>query len=190
MLEMSYTEQQLTAAVVSSGLRPALANPESGAPPSLLSLIERSWDQNPLNRPSFDDIVKELYSLMKHRDISSLPLFTPNDQCQDSNDDLKYIQEDLNWLSRGEEVAKKALAEKSNITSWSSSVHDSLQYKPVLSWGSFATCGRREKMEDAHFMLPHLCNEKDVHAFGIFDGHRGAKLILFLFRIVKTETIN
>ncbi|CAL9084901.1 unnamed protein product [Musa textilis] len=182
VLEMSYTEQQLTAAVVSSSLRPALANPESGAPPSLLYLIERSWDQNPLNRPSFDDIVKELYSLMKHRDISSLPLFTPNDQCQDSNNDLKYIQEDLNWLSRGEELAKKAIAEKSNITSWSSSVHDSLQYKPVLSWGSFVTCGRRETMEDAHFMLPHLCNEKDVHAFGIFDGHRGAAAAEFSSR--------
>jgi serine/threonine protein phosphatase PrpC len=28
-------------------------------------------------------------------------------------------------------------------------------------------------MEDTHFMLPHVSEEKDVFAFGIFDGHRG-----------------
>ncbi|WOL17532.1 protein kinase and PP2C-like domain-containing protein isoform X1 [Canna indica] len=184
VLEMSYTEQQLTAAVVSNGLRPALAHPESGSPPSLLSLIERSWDPNPLNRPSFDDIVQELYSLMKHRDISSLP-FTSSNQFQDDND-LKYIQEDFSWLTRGEELAKKVSTEKSNMKAWSSSLHDAVQYKPTLSWGSFATCGRREKMEDTHFMLPHLCNEKDVHAFGIFDGHRGAAAAEFASRALPT----
>ncbi|XP_027173424.1 protein kinase and PP2C-like domain-containing protein isoform X2 [Coffea eugenioides] len=89
---MNYTEQKLTAAVVSEGLRPVLASSKLGASASVLSLIERCWDADP----------------------------------------------------------------------------------EIVSWGSFATCGRRETMEDRHFLMPHLCDEKDIHAFGIFDGHRGA----------------
>ncbi|XP_074581611.1 protein kinase and PP2C-like domain-containing protein [Curcuma longa] len=169
VLEMSYTEQQLTSEV-SNGLRPALADHQSGAPPCFLSLIQRSWHQNPLDRPSFDDIVKELCMLMNQRSISYLPLFTSNTHFQD----LKYIQEEFNWLARGEELAKKAIAEKSNMTTCYTSVCDTPHYNPTLSWGSFATRGRREKMEDAHFLLPNLCKDKGVHAFGIFDGHRGA----------------
>ncbi|XP_027155878.1 protein kinase and PP2C-like domain-containing protein isoform X3 [Coffea eugenioides] len=92
VLEMNYTEQKLTAAVVSEGLRPVLASSKLGASASVLSLIERCWDADP----------------------------------------------------------------------------------EIVSWGSFATCGRRETMEDRHFLMPHLCDEKDIHAFGIFDGHRGA----------------
>nr|CAB3473251.1 unnamed protein product [Digitaria exilis] len=57
VLEMTYTEQQLTAAVVSQGLRPALALPKSGVPSTLLSLIQRSWDPDPEKRPSFEDII-------------------------------------------------------------------------------------------------------------------------------------
>ena len=41
VLEMNYTEQQLTAAVVSEGLRPVLAGNEPGAPQRIVSLIER-----------------------------------------------------------------------------------------------------------------------------------------------------
>jgi hypothetical protein len=44
---MTYTAQQLTAAVVSQGLRPVLALPESGAPQKLLSLIQHFWDPHP-----------------------------------------------------------------------------------------------------------------------------------------------
>ncbi|KAJ6756545.1 PROTEIN KINASE AND PP2C-LIKE DOMAIN-CONTAINING PROTEIN [Salix purpurea] len=30
--------------------------------------------------------------------------------------------------------------------------------------------------------MPHMCNEKDIHAFGIFDGHRGAAAAEFSAR--------
>jgi hypothetical protein len=47
VLEMNYIEQQLTAAVVSGGLRLVLTGPELGAPSSLLPLIQRCWDACP-----------------------------------------------------------------------------------------------------------------------------------------------
>jgi len=36
-------------------------------------------------------------------------------------------------------------------------------------------------MEDTHFVLPHMSEEKDVFAFGIFYGHRGS--------LVKTHSL-
>ncbi|CAH1412528.1 unnamed protein product [Lactuca virosa] len=60
VLEMNYTDKQLTAAVVSKGLRPGLAGTESCAPPRLLSLVQRCWDADMHNRSSFDDIISTL----------------------------------------------------------------------------------------------------------------------------------
>ncbi|KAL7225149.1 hypothetical protein ACSBR1_020516 [Camellia fascicularis] len=67
------------------------------------------------------------------------------------------------------------------IPSWNPFT-DPSAYHPVLSWGSFGTCGRRETMEDTHFLMPHMCGEKDIHVFGIFDGHRGAAAAEFSAR--------
>lgn len=185
VLEMNYTEQQLTAAVVSEGLRPMLAHPASGAPSSLLSLIQRCWDRNPLDRPSFDDIVEELNIIMKHEGqvervdkVSGIP---PSPQRDVNN--LSNFKEDLNWFIQGEQFSKKSSHEaEPNVKLWPSSQQDSLHYHPSLSWGSFATSGRRETMEDAHFLLPQLCDKKDIHVFGIFDGHRGAAAAEFSAR--------
>ena len=80
----------------------------------------------------------------------------------------------------GEKLSKRTSpAANSELRIWPDSSHDHFAFRPVLSWGSFATCGRRETMEDTHFLLPQLCNEKDIHVFGIFDGHRGAQNRLF-----------
>ncbi|CAL5321151.1 unnamed protein product [Camellia sinensis] len=57
--------KQLTAAVVSEGLRPALAGHSSSAPTGFPSLIQRCWDANPQNRPSFDDIILELDPILE-----------------------------------------------------------------------------------------------------------------------------
>ncbi|XP_019103810.1 protein kinase and PP2C-like domain-containing protein isoform X2 [Beta vulgaris subsp. vulgaris] len=32
----------------------------------------------------------------------------------------------------------------------------------------------RETMEDTHFLMPRICDQKDFYLFGVFDGHRGA----------------
>ncbi|XP_072994595.1 protein kinase and PP2C-like domain-containing protein [Typha latifolia] len=185
VLEMTYTEQQLTAAVVSEGLRPVLAHPDCGAPSSLLSLIQRCWDPNPLTRPSFEDIVEQLDTIAKQvRKDSGLLLSSSLNQCQNGMMDSHHYQESLNWSNQGEQLAMNVNAVTSHMALWPSSSNGSSHYHPTLCWGSFATCGRRETMEDTHFMLPQMCNEKDVHAFGIFDGHRGAAAAEFSARAI------
>ncbi|PKA61467.1 Protein kinase and PP2C-like domain-containing protein [Apostasia shenzhenica] len=164
VLEMSYTEQQLTTAVVSEGLRPVLPQSRFGHPSSLLALIQKCWESDPVLRPSFDDIVEQLEKIMTN------VLKT------------QRFQEDLNWFTQGELTSNSALDGRVDFKLWPCALHRSSQYIPTLSWGSFATCGRREKMEDAHFLLPQMCNNKDVHMFGIFDGHRGAAAAEFSAR--------
>ncbi|XP_037405582.1 protein kinase and PP2C-like domain-containing protein isoform X2 [Triticum dicoccoides] len=187
ILEMTYTEQQLTSAVVSQGLRPALALPESGSPPSLLSLIQCSWDSDPERRPSFGDIIEELNVIQKHLVTYSCPLSSGSvNLSRNRKAEVHHYQEALNWFNQGELLTKKANKLDYAVNPWSSSFDQSSVsvYRPTLSWGSFATCGRRETMEDTHFMLTCMSKEKDVHSFGIFDGHRGAAAAEFSVRAV------
>ncbi|KAJ4972399.1 hypothetical protein NE237_005498 [Protea cynaroides] len=187
VLEMSYTEQQLTTAVVSEGLRPILAASVSGSPESLLSLIRRCWDVNPNKRPSFYDIVVELDSILKQiNQVEQEEKFHGNHSISISDQLPNYVwnppiyQESVNWFIQGKQLAKRfSLTANSSQTLWPDSSNDPLAYQPILSWGFFATCGRRESMEDAHFLMPQMCNQKDIHVFGIFDGHRGAEAAEF-----------
>ncbi|XP_027067259.1 protein kinase and PP2C-like domain-containing protein isoform X1 [Coffea arabica] len=177
VLEMNYTEQQLTAAVVSEGLRPVLASSKLGASASVLSLIERCWDADPESRPSFDDIVVELDAILENsNNTEEMAVIQPSVTPEHSNvTNSRSFHESINWFTQGKYSSKEAsiMPESFFRVSVDSSA-DSFAYSPVVSWGSFATCGRRETMEDRHFLMPHLCDEKDIHAFGIFDGHRGA----------------
>ncbi|RVW15844.1 Protein kinase and PP2C-like domain-containing protein [Vitis vinifera] len=190
VLEMNYTEQQLTAAVASEGLRPVLAGLESAAPERLLSLIQRCWDVNPQNRPSFDEIVMELDPILEHRktvkekeNILGEPSIFPADQHINDATNLRTYQESINWLAQGENFSKiTSSVADSGVEMWFDSSNDPLTYRPILSWGSFATCGRRETMEDTHFLMPNMFNEEDIHVFGIFDGHRGAAAAEFSAR--------
>ncbi|KAI3444283.1 hypothetical protein Pfo_000948 [Paulownia fortunei] len=178
VLEMNYTEQQLTAAVVSEGLRPVLAGPESGASTGLLSLIQRCWDADPQNRPSFSDIVLELDMMLecgeradKGEDTSANSVISCGHV---DTTNVQSYQEPMNWFTHGQDFSESAYLSSGNVASTWLSSNDTMVYRPVLSWGSFSTCGRRETMEDTLFMIPHFCNEKDIHFFGILDGHRGA----------------
>ncbi|KAL8241514.1 hypothetical protein R6Q59_014868 [Mikania micrantha] len=147
--------QQLTAAVVSERLRPALGGTESGAPPRLLSLIQRCWDSNTHNRPSFDDIITELDQIIENNKSFTVE---ENAVIESSSDDSTYM---------GENIMKSAYESGFGVKNWRNYSENSSVYAPVLSWGSFATCGRRETMEDTHFLMPHLWNEDDIHMFGI-----------------------
>ncbi|XP_011070076.1 protein kinase and PP2C-like domain-containing protein isoform X2 [Sesamum indicum] len=178
VLEMSYTEQRLTAAVVSEGLRPVLAGPELGVPTGLLSLIQRCWDADPQNRPSLSDIVSELNVMLECGETEGAKKDTSVDSfvsCGnvDTTNSQSY-QEPMNWFTCGQDFPEKAYLSSEDAPSTRLSSNDSMVYCPVVSCGSFSTCGRRETMEDRHFMFPHFSKENDIHFFGILDGHRGA----------------
>ncbi|KAG0461289.1 hypothetical protein HPP92_021586 [Vanilla planifolia] len=173
VLEMNYTEQKLTAAVVSEGLRPVLPQSGSDGFEKILALIQRCWHSNPSCRPSFDQIINELDGIKKlvvqteHRGKTSEILPSSlNSQCQ-SGMNVRSFPEELNWFKQGELSSKTALNGSTCIRLWPSSLSNVLQYCPTLSWGSFATRGGRETMEDTHFLLPKISNEKDIHVFGI-----------------------
>ncbi|CAL5415400.1 unnamed protein product [Camellia sinensis] len=161
VLEMTYTEQQLTAAVVSEGLRPALAGHSSSAPTGFPSLIQRCWDANPQNRPSFDDIILELDPILECRkrveeDEKEKALVDPSIPLGDEGiPSLLAYQKSINWFTEGENLSKRScLAADSGVRIWPDPFTDPSAYHPVLSWGSFGTCGRRETMEDTHFLMP------------------------------------
>ncbi|GFP85025.1 protein kinase and pp2c-like domain-containing protein [Phtheirospermum japonicum] len=149
VLEMNYTEQQLTAAVVSEQLRPVLASPELGASTS-------------------------------HVDKTN----------------TQSYQQPINWFTHGQDFPESEYVSSDNVGPTCLLSNDAAGYLPVLSWGSFSTCGRRETMEDTHFMIPRFCNQEDIYFFGIFDGHRGAAaaefsagaLPRFLSNLVSTSS--
>ena len=177
---MKYTEQQLTTTAVSDNLRPVLAGSKAGAPLTLWYLIQKCWDSKPENRPSFDDIVAELTSISEHRERTRVSLIlggnpiSLSDKAINFSNNVQAFQEAVNWSTQGEYFSRRAACKAdSSLTIWTDSLDAPSAYRPVLSWGSFATCGRRETMEDTHFLMPHLNNAIDVHVFGLFDGHRG-----------------
>lgn len=182
---MNYTEQQLTAAIVSSGLRPDLAELGLHLPKSLLSLIQKCWEADPSKRPSSDNVVLELESIWEqergkqHGHLLEKTSNYKSDKDGDSITNTGDYRDTINWSSQGECLSKKlSLSAVSNVKLWSTSTNDPSSYVPIISCGSFATCGKRETMEDTHFLMPHMCNEESMHLFAIFDGHRGIPIAI------------
>ncbi|KAG7569969.1 Protein kinase domain [Arabidopsis thaliana x Arabidopsis arenosa] len=192
VLEMNYTEQQLTAAIVSSGLRPALAETGLHLPKNLLSLIQNCWEADPSKRPSSDNVVLELESIWEQvRGKLQGHLLEKTYNYQSDTDGADIIKnsgeyrDTVNWSSQGECLSKKSsVSTVFDVKLWSTSIDDPSSYVPVISCGSFATCGRRESMEDTHFLMPHMCNEESIHLFAIFDGHRGAAAAEFSAQVL------
>jgi hypothetical protein len=154
-------------------LRPSLALPQSGAPPTLLSLIQRCWDPYPEKRPSFEDIIGELNIAQKPLvSNASVPSF-PVSKSQNGTKEVHRYQEASNCFNQGELFVKRSCrSDLKNL--WSGCFDQSSEYHPTLNWGSFATSGRRETIEDTHFVPPFMSEEKEVFSFGIFYGHRGS----------------
>ncbi|XP_010508796.1 PREDICTED: protein kinase and PP2C-like domain-containing protein [Camelina sativa] len=191
VLEMNYTEQQLTAAIVSSGLRPALAETGLHLPKSLLFLIQKCWEADPSKRPSLDNVVLELESIWEQERGKQQGQFhekTFNSQSDKDGDTTKRSEDyrdTINWSSQGKCLSKKSsVSHVFDVKLWSSSTDDPSRYVPIISCGSFATCGRRESMEDTHFLMPHMCCEESIHLFAIFDGHRGAAAAEFSAQVL------
>lgn len=175
---MNYSEQQLSSAVTSQGLRPVLAGPEAGIPLELSTLIERCWHGDPAQRPSFDSVVESLREITAKMKLTDTSVETPDVSISSQNgleEVLNYTQQkrtDVNWASRAVEGLRSTVMEPSSPGWLNQASHDS-SYLPVLSMGSFATKGARQTMEDTYFLKSQLGGAANVHAFGVFDGHRG-----------------
>lgn len=182
---MNYSEQQLSSAVTSQGLRPVLAGPESGVPLELPTLIERCWHGDPAKRPSFDYVVDslheisaKLFSQMKMTSVGKPDVsISSNTDKNGLEAVLNYTQQkrtDVNWASRAVEGLRSNTMEQSlSSPGWLNHTSEDSSYLPVLSMGSFATKGARQTMEDTNFLKFQLGGAANVHAFGVFDGHRG-----------------
>lgn len=193
VLEMNYSEQQLSSAVTSEGLRPVLAGPESGTPVELSTLIEQSWHGDPAKRPSFDYIVESLREttakLFSEKKLADTLVEKPDVSISSNIDKngleevLNYTQQkrtDVNWASRAVEGLGSTFMEQSpSPPGWLNQASEDTSYVPVLSMGSFATKGARQTMEDTNFLKFQLGGTANVHAFGVFDGHRGPEAAEF-----------
>ncbi len=186
---MNYSEQQLSAAVTSQGLRPVLAGPESGVPPGLASLIQQCWEGDASLRPSFDKIVETLDVIIipqphvktllnNHEQQQTVPVDLQNnapDAILSYN--LQQKRTEVNWTARAAKDWEPTSTQLLSVSpSWLTPSIDNSVYYPTLSMGSFATKGARQTMEDTHFVISQLGGADHVSVFGVFDGHRGKLL--------------
>lgn len=179
VLEMNYTEQQLTAAIT-SGLRPVLAGPECGIPSDLSSLIEKCWNGDPTLRPSFPEIV------MKLQDI--LASWKPEIQCDNEREMVDSLDLSLDASSQRNSINLSWSKENSYYeqrippdlgSKWRMFSDSQKSYTPTLSWGYFTTRGGRDTMEDTYFLCPQLGGVNHIYLFGVLDGHRGSEAAEF-----------
>ncbi|EFJ28625.1 hypothetical protein SELMODRAFT_441116 [Selaginella moellendorffii] len=178
VLEMNYTEQQLSAAITSEGLRPVLASEANGCPVALSSLIEQSWHRDPSRRPSFEIIVGKLQQMLSSLEEVPSQEFTVKKPPKTS-----IPMENIDWAARAQDHCENT----SEVAQLCQELRSrDLVYTPTLSWGIFRTRGGRETMEDRHFLLPNFSGSKDIHAFGVFDGHRGYEAAEFASRAVPS----
>ncbi|CAA6673195.1 unnamed protein product [Spirodela intermedia] len=168
VLEMNYTEQQLTAAVVSEGLRPVLASSASGTPTSLLKLIEKCWAPNPMERPSFDDIVEELKSVTiydkRTGKVAKDDIASPSMSNENGINNSKSYQENLNWFSRGEQWSKTTRSANSKFAVWTSLINGAHVYIPTLSWDHFQHVGEGRAWK-IHTSCFQKCVMQMIHIF-------------------------
>ncbi|KAH8972536.1 hypothetical protein BDL97_02G202900 [Sphagnum fallax] len=192
VLEMNYSEQQLSAAVTSQGLRPVLADPESGVPPVLASLIQQCWEGDASLRPSFDKIVETLDAIIipqphvktllnNHEQQQTVPVDLQNNALDAIlSYNLQQKRTEVNWAARAAKDWEPTSTQLLSVSpSWLTPSMDNSVYCPTLSMGSFATKGARQTMEDTHFVISQLGGADHVSVFGVFDGHRGPEAAEF-----------
>ncbi|KAH7283371.1 hypothetical protein KP509_34G003700 [Ceratopteris richardii] len=189
VLEMSYTEQQLTSAIT-SGLRPVLASDEYGIPSHLSSLIERCWNDDPSYRPSFVDIVEELHGICNDQSISvgaNMKKFTHDLGTVPLNQSTDVKNGDVNWTRKSEAIEEDSPTNWG--ANWSEFIDNKSVYMPTTTSGVFTTRGGRDTMEDTHFLYPHLRGAQNVSMFGIMDGHRGPEAAEYAAHAIPNHLI-
>ncbi|KAI5064100.1 hypothetical protein GOP47_0020770 [Adiantum capillus-veneris] len=189
VLEMNYTEQQLTVAIT-SGLRPVLADAQWGIPSSLSSLIERCWNDDPKLRPSFHDILEELHRICtdlnmgRIRDVKKV---THDSNTVSANLGVQLQNDDSHWPRKAGPNTKDSVL--SWGPSWCKRSVDKTACTPTISSGFFAARGGRDTMEDSCFLLPQVGGATNISLFGVLDGHRGPEAAEYATHAIPNHLI-
>lgn len=177
MLEMNYSDQQLSSAIASQNLRPALLEHALLTSSGFASLILRCWEEDPDRRPTMSEVVRSLTDIYdvvrKESQTNGKEFETPKTISVKVTDDVV-----VSWADKAKSNKRTDLN-----TVWTSELAaaDGL-YIPTVTMGIFETAGAREKMEDRHFLRPNFGGSRRVHAFGVFDGHRGSTAFELIFQ--------
>jgi hypothetical protein len=84
---------QLADMISNKGYRPPIP---SDCPSSWKSLIERCWDQNPANRPTFEEILVTLKEMKRNDPVFQKPHVDKEKKSSSSSEDL--INLDATWI--------------------------------------------------------------------------------------------
>lgn len=186
VLETRFNEVRLRAAIVKNHLRPVLAR---GVPNEFKNLIQRCWHPDPVERPSFPEIVRILKDILARG---------PQYLSQFSGSTLD-IDNQLVGASKGmtiddsnplfDEIKAHNLAPRKPIweyTRTKSPTHamdvDTGNASLIVTAALSSTCGERgeDRMEDRSIVIPQIAGLQNTHLFGVFDGHGGQECSEFV----------
>lgn len=165
VLDLSYNEADLAAAVASEGLRPALPSGED-VPPGLSPLLQACWCAAVDARPSAADVLAALQAAGGTLQ-GAAPEWLPPPPPPPPPPPAEAIDK----LLCGD-------GDPSLPPAWPVS-HE---HTPLVSAAALATAGARgvDKMEDRHLVASPLPGAPPhAHLFAVFDGHRGAEAAAF-----------
>lgn len=186
VLETRFNEVKLRGAIVKNQLRPVLAR---GVPDEFRTLIERCWHPDPVERPTFPQIVQLLEGILA-RGPQYMSTFTGTTLDID------------NHLAG---ASKRMTIDDSNPLLDEIKAHDCAPRKPIWEYmnkrpittrmdvdtppsnldvtaGLSSTCGERgpDRMEDRSIVVHQLAGIRNTHLFGVFDGHGGQECSEFV----------
>lgn len=179
VLETRFNEVKLRGAIVKNHLRPVLAR---GVPKEFRNLITQCWHPDPVERPSFPQIVHVLQQML-HRGPAYLSQFSGSTVDVDNQlvgvskglriDDSNPVLDEIK--SHILEPRKPVWADKMNQMNSNGMEIDSPSNDLYITAGLSSTCGNRgaDRMEDRSIIHTELAGLSNTHLFGVFDGHGG-----------------
>mmetsp|Transcript_8946 Transcript_8946/g.13375 ORF Transcript_8946/g.13375 Transcript_8946/m.13375 type:complete len:633 (-) Transcript_8946:82-1980(-) len=172
VVDTRYDRLSLMKAICTQALRPDIIAPmkmDSKIESRFVALIKSCWDHDPTKRPTAKEIVKSLEDLCS--DIN-LPL---------NSDRSKYVNDAV-------KAAPKIEAPRQYVKPRTAALPDleldekklkpqsekkELELPLTVKAGVISTRGKRGYMEDYHLLQPRLFGQRNMHVYGVFDGHGG-----------------
>lgn len=194
VLETRFNEVRLRSAIVKDNLRPILAN---GVPQEFNALIEKCWQYDPDERPSFGEIIKALEELLQRGEYylrqytgSTLPSAkdgNPKLSAKNSEDMIEEMRKVIKCPPMS--IWEKHKKSDPNFELFPSAKKLSQPLDVVAALSS--TFGERGKdsMEDRSLITHTLVGLPNTHLFGVFDGHNGQVCAEFVVNLVEGAMI-